>query len=135
VLTISIDTAKEAYQFDWYATSEEFHRLYDDVEEAAANEGLDPMDIATVAIHLIATKGMPSDAVRQRDQANSIIYAVLRFAADNLDLSKMVDHAGVIVGTPTIFDLAEHQHMTAKIRVGSKNAFLIELAGRSRLDS
>ena len=62
------------------------------------------------------------------------MYAVLRYVADNVDLSEMVDHAGVITGPLTVFDLAEHQHIKATMRVGDER---IEMAvtGAPLLDS
>ena len=42
-----------------------------------------------------------------------IVYGVLRFAADNVDFASMTDHAGAMTEAPTIFDLAEHQRITA----------------------
>jgi hypothetical protein len=134
MLTIAIDTAKGIHQFDWDATAEEFHHLCDRMEQLAAEEGYDPRDIAAAAIRTTAVNGADNDPVKQRGQAMWIVYAVLRHTAENVDPPKMVDHAGVIAGPPTMFDLASHQHIKAKIRVDN-NAISMELAGRSPLDS
>jgi hypothetical protein len=127
-------TVKGVHQFDWDATAEEFHDLCDRMEELAAEEGHDPRDIAAVAIHTTAVNGADNDPVKQRGQAMWIVYAVLHHTAENIDVAKMVDHAGVIAGPPTMFDLAAHQHIKATIRVRD-NMITMELAGRSPLDS
>jgi hypothetical protein len=46
----------------------------------------------------------------------------------------MVDQAGVLTGAPTIFDLAEHQHITANIVV-DESGCTMKLTGRPQLDS
>jgi hypothetical protein len=134
VLTIAIDTAKGVHQFDWNATAEEFQRLCERVEGLAADEGRDPRDVAAAMIHTTATKGVDNDPIKQRGQATWIVYAVLRHTAANIDVARMVDHAGAIAGPPTMFDLAAHQHIKAKIRVHDKEISM-ELAGHSPLDS
>jgi hypothetical protein len=63
-----------------------------------------------------------------------MVYAVLRHTAENVDVARMVDHAGVIAGPPTMFDLAAHQHIKAKIQMRGKK-IAIEVAGHSPLDS
>jgi hypothetical protein len=60
---------------------------------------------------------------------------VLRYAADNIDLAKMVDLAGVIMGPPTVFDLAERQHIKATMRLRGKDAIEMAVTGASPLDS
>jgi len=135
MLSITIDSANGVpIKFDWEATSEEFQRLCNRLEEMAADEGLDPTDFAHTAIHMTATRGELNDEAQRRGQRVWIVYAVLRYVADNVDLSEMVDHAGVITGPLTVFDLAEHQHIKATMRVGDKR---IEMAvtGASLLDS
>jgi hypothetical protein len=134
MLTIAIDTAKGSHEFNWDATAEEFQRLCDWMEELAAEEGHDPRDIAAAAIHATAAKGADDDPVRQRGEAMWMVYAVLRHTAANVDVAKMVDQAGVIAGPPTMFDLAAHQHIKAKIQVRD-NTITMELAGHSPLDS
>ena len=134
MLTITIDTVKGDNQINWDGTPEEFRNLWDGMEELAAIEGHDPRNVANTAIHAMATRGKPNDAVQQRGLERFIVYAVLCHVADNVDISKMVDYAGVITGPPTVFDLAAHQHITAKIRVHD-NKITIDLAGRSPLDS
>jgi hypothetical protein len=69
-----------------------------------------------------------------RGHAIWIVYAVLRHAVDNIDLTDLIDHAGVLAGPPTIFDLAEHQHIKAEISVDNNRA-TIKLTGSSPLDS
>jgi hypothetical protein len=98
-----------------------------------ADEGLDPTDFAHSAIHMTATRGELNDEAQRRGQLVWIVYAVLRYVDDNVDLSEMVDHAGVITGPLTVFDLAERQHIKATMR-GDKR---IEMAvtGASLLDS
>jgi hypothetical protein len=135
MLSIAIDSAKGVpIKFDWEATSEEFQCLCNRLEEMAADEGLDPTDFAHTAIHMTATRGELNDEAQRRGQRVWIVYAVLRYVADNVDLSEMVDHAGVITGPLTVFDLAEHQHIKATMRVGDKR---IEMAvtGAPLLDS
>jgi hypothetical protein len=137
VLTITIDNAKgkgNPTRFDWEASPEEFKRLCDDVEVLAADEGREPIDVAMAAIHMIATKGQHKGEVQQRGPRVWVVYAVLRCAADKVELANMVDMAGVISGAPTVFDLAAHQHVTAKIRVRD-DAITMELAGQPPLDS
>jgi hypothetical protein len=46
----------------------------------------------------------------------------------------MVDHAGVITGPLTVFDLAEHQHIKATMRVGDERIEM-GVTGASLLDS
>jgi hypothetical protein len=134
MLTIAIDTAKGIHQFNWDATSEEFHRLCDTMEELAAEEGQDPRDLANAMIHTTVANGVDDDLVKQRGQAMWMVYAVLRRTAENVDVARMVDVAGVIAGPPTMFDLAAHRHIKAKIQMrGEKIA--IEVAGHSPLDS
>ena len=130
MLTISVGGDKGT-KFVWDGTPEEFRNLWNDVEETAASEGHDPRNVANGVIHATAIRGRLNDAVQRRGQAQFIVYAVLRYAADNIDLCKMVDQAGVITGPLTIFDLAAHQHVTAKIQVRD-NKITIELAGRDR---
>ena len=135
MLSITIDSAKGVpIKFDWEATSEKFQRLCNRLEEMAADEGLDPTDFAHTAIHMTATRGELNDEAQRRGQRVWIVYAVLRYVADNVDLSEMVDHAGVITGPLTVFDLAEHQHIKATMRVGGER---IEMAvtGAPLLDS
>lgn len=62
------------------------------------------------------------------------MYAVLRYAADNIDLANMVEQFGVITGAPTIFDLAEHQHIKATMRLRG-NSIEMSVTGISSLDS
>jgi len=128
MLTIAIDTAKGIHEFNWDATAEEFHRLCDRMEELAAEERHDPRDVAAAAIHTTVANGVDDDPVEQRGQAMWMVYAVLRHTAENVDVARMVDVAGVIAGPPTMFDLAAHQHIKAKIQMrGDKIA--IEVAG------
>jgi hypothetical protein len=134
VLTIAIDTAKGIHEFNWDATAEEFHNLCERLEELAAQEGHDPRDIAAAAIRTTAVNGADNDPVKQRGQAMWMVYAVLRHTAENIDVARMVDQAGVIAGPLTMFDLAEHQHIKAKIRVHD-NTITMELDGHSPLDS
>jgi hypothetical protein len=61
-----------------------------------------------------------------------MVYAVLRHTAENVDVARMVDVAGVMAGPPTMFDLAAHQHIKAKIRVRDKT-ITMELAGHRHL--
>ena len=111
MLSITIDSANGVpIKFDWEATSEEFQRLCNRLEEMAADNGHSPADFAGKAIYMMATDGEPNNHLERRGQRMWIVYAVLRYAADNIDLAKMVDLAGVIMGPPTVFDLAEHQH-------------------------
>jgi len=135
MLTITIyrTTKGDPIQFDWCATSEQFKNLCDHLEKFAANDGHEPKAIAGKAIHLIATKDEPKSEVQRRGQRVWAVYAALRYAEENVDLTDMVDRAGVITGPPTIFDLAEHQHMKAEMRVRG-NAIDVKLSGRS-LDS
>jgi hypothetical protein len=63
-----------------------------------------------------------------------MVYAVLRHTAENVDVARKVDVAGVMAGPPTMFDLAAHQHIKAKIRVRDKT-ITMEPAGHSPLDS
>jgi hypothetical protein len=86
----------------------------------AADERLDPTDFAHSAIHMTATRGELNDEAQRRGQRVWIVYSVLRYVADNVDPSNMVDHAGVITGPLTVFDLAEHQHIKATMWVGDK---------------
>jgi hypothetical protein len=135
MITITIDRAKgKPIQFSWDATAEEFRHLYNHFEELTANEGRDPQEIANAVIHMLATKGELKDPVQRRGQRTWTVYAVLRYAQDNIDLSNMVDQAGVLTGPPTIFDLAEHQHIKTKMRVGD-GTIQMELSGSSPLDS
>ena len=135
MLSITIDSANGVpIKFDWEATSEEFQRLCNRLEEMAADEGLDPTDFAHTAIHMTATRGELNDEAQCRGQRVWIVYAVLRYVADNVDLSEMVDHAGVITGPLTVFDLAEHQHIKATMRVGD-NRIDMDVTGGSPLDS
>lgn len=135
MLTITIETAKgDPIQFDWDATSEEFQHLYNSLEELAADQGINPRDIATKAIHMMGTKGELDDMVKRRDQGAWVVYAVLRYVEENVDLANMVDLAGVITGPPTIFDLAAHQHVKAGMRIVG-DAIEMDLIGRSPLDS
>ena len=128
MITIAIDTAKGSHEFNWDATAEEFQRLCDWMEQLAAEEGHDPRNIAATAIHTTAVNGADDDPVRQRGQAMWMVYAVLRHTAENVDVARMVDVAGVMAGPPTMFDLAAHQHIKAKIQMrGDKIA--IEVAG------
>jgi hypothetical protein len=64
-----------------------------------------------------------------------IVYAVLRCAADNIDLTEFIDYAGALAGPPTIFDLAEHQRIKAEISIDNNRAYTINLTGSSPLDS
>ena len=135
MLSITIDSANGVpIKFDWEATSEEFQRLCNRLEEMAADEGLDPTDFAHTAIHMTATRGELNDEAQRRGQRVWIVYAVLRYVADNVDLSEMVDHAGVITGPLTVFDLAEHQHIKATMRVGD-NRIEMAVTGAPLLDS
>jgi hypothetical protein len=134
MLTIAIDTAKGSHEFNWDGTAEEFQRLCDWMEQLAAEDGHDPRDIAAAAIHTTAVNGADDDPVRQRGQAMWMVYAVLRHTAENVDVARMVDVASVMAGPPTMFDLAAHQHIKAKIRVRDK-MITMELAGHSPLDS
>ena len=135
MLSITIDSANGVpIKFDWEATSEEFQRLCNRLEEMAADEGLDPTDFAHTAIHMTATRGELNDEAQRRGQRVWIVYAVLRYVADNVDLSEMVDHAGVITGPLTVFDLAEHQHIKATMRVGDERIEM-GVTGASLLDS
>jgi site-specific DNA recombinase len=78
----------------------------------------------------------PKDEIAERGYRMWVVYAVLRSAADRIDLTGLVEHAGVLEGPPTIFDLAEHQQIKAEISVDTKNKQLtMKLAGRSPLDS
>jgi hypothetical protein len=134
MLTIAIDTAKGVHEFNWDATAEEFYRLCDTMEELAAEEDQDPRNLANAMIHTTVANGVDDDPVKQRGQAMWMVYAVLRHTAENVDVTRMVDVAGVIAGPPTMFDLAAHQHIKAKIQTrGEKIA--IEVAGHSPLDS
>ena len=137
MLSITIDNAKGAVpiQFEWEATSEEFQLLYDHLEEMAADKGHSPADFAGKAIYMMATDGEPNNHLERRGQRMWIVYAVLRYAADNIDLAKMVDLAGVIMGPPTVFDLAEHQHIKATMRLRCKDAIEMAVTGASPLDS
>jgi hypothetical protein len=132
MLTITIEPG--VHKFDWDATAEEFKGLCDKMEQLAADQGHDPMQVANATIHMTATKGLSKDATQQRGQVSWIVYGVLRYAADNVDLANMVDHAGVISGPKTVFDLAAHQNVKAKITVHG-NEITMELAGSSPLDS
>jgi hypothetical protein len=134
VLTVTIETAKGVHKFDCDATSEEFQGLWDRMEEMAEDEGHDPRQVANAAIHMTATKGPSKDATQRRGQLNWIVYAVLCYVADNVDLANMVGQAGVLSGPPTIFDLAAHQNVKAKIKVEG-NEIKRELAGSAQLDS
>jgi len=137
MLSITVDSTKGAVpiQFEWKATSEEFQLLYDHLEEMAADKGHSPADFAGKAIYMMATDGEPYNHLERRGQRMWIVYAVLRYAADNIDLGKMVDLAGVITGTPTVFDLAEHQHIKATMRLRGKDAIEMAVTGASALDS
>ena len=135
MLSITIERAKGSpIKFNWRATAEEVERLWNEMEKMAETKGHDPGDLANQVIYITATKGVAKDKVQQRGQMNWIVYAVLRYVADNVDLSEMVDHAGVITGPLTVFDLAEHQHIKATMRVGGER---IEMAvtGAPLLDS
>jgi hypothetical protein len=135
MLSITIDSAKGVpIKFDWEATAEEFEDLWNAMEEGAESQGHDARNIALAAIHMTATKGEVKDKVQRRGQRVWIVYAVLRYLADNIDLSKMVDHAGVITEPLTVFDLAEHQHIKATMRVGD-NRIDMDVTGDSQLDS
>src|SRR5262245_39821538 len=114
MLSITIDrTTGDPIQFDWEATAEEAQHLYSHLEEVATSEGREPRDVANAAIQLLATKGELKSEVQRRGQRVWVVYAVLRFAKDNVDLSNMIDQAGDMSGPPTIFDLAEHQRIKA----------------------
>ena len=71
MLTIIVDRAKgKPVKFDWEATSEEFKRLWANMEELAESQGYNPRDVANQAIHMVATKGERSktkfsDAVKR----------------------------------------------------------------------
>ena len=135
MLSITIDSAKGVpIKFDWEATAEEFEDLWNAMEGMAESQGHDARNIALAAIHMAATKGEVKDKVQRRVQRVWIVYAVLRYLADNIDLSKMVDHAGVITEPLTVFDLAEHQHIKATMRVGD-NRIDMDVTGGSQLDS
>jgi hypothetical protein len=122
-------------KFDGEGTPEEFKRLCNGLEEIATNEGYDPKAIAGKAIHMIATQGEPPkiETVRRGQQAWAV-YAVIRYAEENVDLANMVAQAGVITGPPTIFDLASHQHIEAEMRI-LDNKIQVKLNGSSPLDS
>jgi hypothetical protein len=92
-----------------------FTNYWDEVEGLADSGGLDPVE-AAYAIIVAATH----ENEISRRHAIWIVYAVLRHAADNIDLTGFIDHAGVFAGPPTIFDLAEHQHIKAEIIVDNK---------------
>jgi hypothetical protein len=84
----------------------------------------------------LSKRAPPKDEIAERGYRMWVVYAVLRSAADRIDLTGLVEHAGVLEGPPTIFDLAEHQQIKAEISVDTKNKqFTMELAGRSPLDS
>jgi hypothetical protein len=135
MLTITIDSTKGVpIKFDWEATAEEFEDLWNDMEGAAESQGCDARNIGLAAIHMTATKGEVKDKVQRRGQRGWIVYAVLRYVADKIDLSKMVDHAGVITEPLTVFNLAEHQHIKATMRVGD-NRIDMDVTGGSPLDS
>lgn len=122
MLTITIESAKGVLvKFDWEATSEEFERLYNAMEQMAESQGHNPSDVANQVIRMVATKGeLIDDEVQRRGQGTWIVYAVLRYASEKIDQPQIIDQAGVIKGTPTIFDLAEHQHIKATMRLGDK---------------
>jgi hypothetical protein len=120
---------RDPHKFEWNGSSEEFHKLWDDMERLADGSGQDPIEAAN-AIILAATH----ENEIARGHAVWIVYAVLRHAADNIDLTGFIDHAGVLAGPPTIFDLAEHQHIKAEISIDNNHA-TIKLTGSSPLDS
>lgn len=120
----------DPYKFEWNGSSEEFHKLWDDMETLADSGGHDPIEVANAAILQVATHKNEI----ARGHAIWIVYAVLRHAVDNIDLTDLIDHAGVLAGPPTIFDLAEYQHIKAEISVDSNRA-TIKLTGSSPLDS
>jgi len=135
MLSITIERAKGSpIKFNWRATAEEAERLWNEMEKMAETKGHDPGDLANQVIYITATKGVAKDKVQQRGQMNWIVYAVLRHASERIDMSKMIDQAGVIKGTPTVFDLAEHQHIKAAMRLDDKG-IVMSITGASLLDS
>ena len=124
---------RDPYKFEWDASAEEGRNLWDEIERQADSAGHDPLEIATAAI---VQARPPKDEIAERGYRMWLVYAVLRSATDRIDLTDFIDHAGVLEGPPTIFDLAEHQQIKAEISVDTKNKqFTMELAGRSPLDS
>jgi len=136
MLSITIDRTKgnKPIKFDWEATPEEFERLFNHVEKLAESAGHEPRDAAAQAIGMAARRGERSKEAERRGQRIWIVYAVLRYAQENIVLDSMVDMAGVITGPATIFDLAAHQHVKAEMRIRN-NKIEMNVSGRSPLDS
>jgi hypothetical protein len=93
------------------------------------------MKIASGVIQQFYKEGEPKSENERRGLKVWVVYAVLRNAVNHIDLASMVDHAGVIAAPPTIFDLAEHQDITAKVKVFKSGRIQMQITGRSALDS
>jgi hypothetical protein len=86
MLVINIKTkGKSDYQFEWSGNADEFRRLWEHCEDASAREGHDAKDMAA---QVIATSSniKTRNEVETRGMSVWIVYGVLRFAADNVDL-------------------------------------------------
>ena len=106
MLVIDIKTKGESYyQFTWRGNAEESRSLYEQIEDAAAREGHDAKDMAAQVIAASASIKIKSK-VEERRLLIWVVYAVFRYAMDDIDFAKYDDQ--------TIFDLAEHQRITTK---------------------
>lgn len=125
----------EDFSFGWDSSSDEARNLWEECEAMADEQGRDALAIAGAVIQGLYDHGEPQGEVAQRGLRVWVIYAVLRFAADRVDLADRVDHAGVLAEPPTVFDLAEHQQIKANVQLVKPGRLAVQITGRSMLDS
>jgi hypothetical protein len=134
-IDVTIKRPGEDFNFIWDGDSDDARALWVRCEDLARDDAHDPRTIAAAAIQEVHDHGEPKSLDAQRGLRVWATYAVLRFAAHEVDLSGLVDHAGVLAGPPTVFDLAEHQEIKAVVSLPEPGHLSIEINGRPSLDS